>query len=55
MSFAVSFSQMVLSVVFAVAAAAKLLDRAGTREAIIAFGASPRAAAGAGSCSRWSS
>ena len=44
MSFAVSLSQLLLAVVFAVAAVAKLADRSGTRSAIEAFGAPPRSA-----------
>jgi peroxiredoxin len=44
-SFAVSLSQLLLAVVFAVAAVAKLADRPGTRRAIEAFGAPPRSAA----------
>lgn len=44
MNFAVSLSQMLLAIVFAVAAGAKLVDRGGTREAIESFGASPRVA-----------
>jgi hypothetical protein len=43
-SFAVSLSQLLLAVVFAVAAVAKLADRSGTRSAIEAFGAPPRSA-----------
>lgn len=38
MSFAVSFSQLLLSTVFVVAALAKLADRSGTRAALEAFG-----------------
>ncbi len=44
MSFAVSLSQLLLSVVFAVAALAKLADRSGTGRAIEAFGLPPRLA-----------
>ena len=44
MSFAVSLSQLLLAVVFAVAAVAKLADRSGTRRAIEAFGVPPRLA-----------
>jgi hypothetical protein len=44
-SFAVSFAQLVLTLVFAVAAAAKLADRPATRGAIEAFGAPTRLAA----------
>ncbi len=42
MSFAVSLSQLALAAVFAVAAIAKLVDRAGTRGAIEGFGVGPR-------------
>ena len=45
MSFAASLSAMVLAGVFAVAAIAKLLDRAGTRETLGEFGVPARAAA----------
>ncbi len=41
MSFAVSLSQLLLCVVFAVAGVAKLADRSGTRRAIEAFGVPP--------------
>lgn len=44
MTFAVSLSQLLLCVVFAVAAVAKLADRSGTRRAIEAFGVPPRLA-----------
>ena len=44
MSFAVSLAQLLLSVVFAVAAVAKLADQAGTRRAIEDFGVVPRLA-----------
>lgn len=44
MSFAVSLSQLLLAVIFAIAGIAKLVDRAGTREATEAFGVSPRLA-----------
>ena len=43
-SFAVSLSQLLLTLVFAVAAVAKLVDRSGTRRAIEAFGVPPRLA-----------
>jgi uncharacterized membrane protein YphA (DoxX/SURF4 family) len=46
-SFAVSLSQLLLAVVFAVAGVAKLADRSGTSAAIEAFGLSPRLAPGA--------
>lgn len=42
MSFAVSFSQLLLSLVFVVAAVAKLADRSGTRAAVEALGVPPR-------------
>jgi uncharacterized membrane protein YphA (DoxX/SURF4 family) len=42
--FAVSLSQLLLAIVFAVAGVAKLVDRGGTREAIESFGVSPRLA-----------
>ena len=45
MSFAVSLSQLLLALVFAVAGVAKLADRSGTRRAIEAFGVPPRLAA----------
>jgi hypothetical protein len=43
-SFAVSLSQLLLTMVFTVAAVAKLADRSGTRQAIEAFGVPPRPA-----------
>jgi hypothetical protein len=43
-TFAVSFSQLLLFTVFAVAGIAKLADQAGTRRAIEAFGVGPRLA-----------
>jgi uncharacterized membrane protein YphA (DoxX/SURF4 family) len=43
-TFAVSLSQLLLTLVFAVAALAKLADRSGTRRAIEAFGVPPRPA-----------
>jgi hypothetical protein len=46
-SFAVSFSQLLLSVVFVVAAVAKLADRSGTRAALEAFGVRRLAASAA--------
>ncbi len=46
MSFAVSLSQLLLAVVFAVAAVAKLADRSGTRRAIEAFGVPSRLTTG---------
>jgi hypothetical protein len=45
MSFAASLSAMLLAGVFVVAAIAKLLDRAGTRETLVGFGVPARAAA----------
>ena len=45
MSFAASLSAMLLAGVFVVAAIAKLLDRAGTRETLAEFGVPARAAA----------
>jgi thiol-disulfide isomerase/thioredoxin len=44
LSFAVSLSQLLLAVIFAIAGVAKLLDRVGTRAAAEAFGVSPRLA-----------
>jgi hypothetical protein len=45
LSFAVSFSQLLLAAVFTVAAIAKLADRTATGQAIEAFGLAPRLAA----------
>ena len=44
MSFTVSLSQLLLAVIFTIAGVAKLVDRAGTREAAEAFRVSPRLA-----------
>ena len=55
MSFAASLSAMLLAGVFVVAAIAKLLDRAGTRETLAEFGVPARAAAPAPSRCRCSS